>query len=65
MAHTIVGTITSGRISRQRKSSVVQRKKEDVRNLERFGICLIRPIGHEASVHVVENTITMIGIATE
>jgi alpha-ketoglutarate-dependent taurine dioxygenase len=36
-----------------------------LQNLERFGICLIRPIGHEANIPVVQNLITMIGVATD
>jgi alpha-ketoglutarate-dependent taurine dioxygenase len=36
-----------------------------LRNLERFGICLLRPVGQEARVQVVESLITMLGTATE
>jgi hypothetical protein len=36
-----------------------------LRNVERYGICLIRPVGHEASPELVASLITMLGTATE
>jgi hypothetical protein len=51
------------RIEAEKLGGLVQEKT--LHNLQRFGICLIRPIGHEASVHVVQNLITMIGTPTD
>jgi len=50
-------------IKEEKLGGLVQEKI--LRNLERFGIGLIRPVGLETSIHVVENLITMIGTPTQ
>ncbi|HLL71010.1 MAG TPA: TauD/TfdA family dioxygenase [Pyrinomonadaceae bacterium] len=50
-------------VEEEKIGDLAQRKI--LHNLERYGICLLRPVGQEAKVQLVESLITMLGTATE